>query len=75
LVEVFEVESSIHVFDVNRLVLHVVLEDELLEKHEGSLVLNSLADLDLRGPLVGRVSGFTISALQVLDDVLNKEVF
>ena len=57
--------------DACALLLHVVLEDQLLQEKECALVLDFLSDLDLTLPEMRRVSLLALIALQVLDDELD----
>ena len=53
--------------------MRVVLQDQLLEKQEGSLVMDALPQLHLRLPSVRRISLLTVVTLQILDQKLDLE--
>jgi hypothetical protein len=60
-----EIETVMHLLNVHTLLGCIVLDDELLEKQESTLVINSLTNLDLGYPEMGCVGLFTIVALLV----------
>ena len=49
---VMKVKSIVHFLDVDSFLVGVVLQNELLEEKEGTLVVNALAELDLGNPLM-----------------------
>jgi hypothetical protein len=53
--------------------VRVVLEDQLLEVEEGTLVRDLLADLNTRSPGVGGVGFGTVGALGIDDDEFDFE--
>jgi hypothetical protein len=62
-----------HVFDVQTLLSSIMLDDQLLKEKEGSLVVNSLSDLNLCHPQVRSVGLFTILALLISYDKFDDE--
>lgn len=68
-----KVETVLDLLDTDRVLVGVVLQDELLEVEEGALVVDLLADLDERSPSVLRGETGALGALRALDDVLDLE--
>lgn len=60
---VLEVKTVVHLNDVDCLLMCIVLENELLEVEECTLVVHTLSQLDLSLPCMGRISLLTIVAL------------
>jgi hypothetical protein len=68
-----EIETVMHVLDVQTLLSSIMLNDQLLKEKEGTLVVNSLSHLNLGHPQVRCVSLFTILALLISDDEFDDE--
>ena len=68
-----EVETIFDLLDRDRLLLRAVLEDELLEEEERTLVRDLLPDLHERLPGVLRRELRTVRALAILHEVLDLE--
>jgi hypothetical protein len=49
-----EIEAFVHFHNVQGPGMSIVLQDHLLEVHQGSLVVDALPDLDLGVPGMGR---------------------
>ena len=60
-----EVQAAIYLLNVNTLLIHVVLQNELLEEKESSLVVNLLTHLNLSLPQVRRVRLLAIFTLLI----------
>lgn len=68
-----EVESVLDLLHADRILVGVVLEDELLEVEERPLVVDLLANLHERAPGVLGGETSALGALSSLDDVLDFE--
>jgi hypothetical protein len=65
--------SKVFIFDVDNSVSCVMLQDELFEEEEGSLVLDFLSYLNLTLPQMGSVRLFALITLKVHHHVFNHE--
>ena len=63
-----EIETVMHIFDVQTLFSSIMLDNQLLKEKEGTLVVNSLSDLYLGYPQVRSIGLFTILALLISDN-------
>ena len=70
---VLEIEAIMHLSDSNRSFMRVVLQNQLLEIQESSLVVHSLPQLHLCPPSVRRVSLLTVVALKILNEEFDLE--
>lgn len=68
-----KVETVLDFGDLERVLVHAVLEDELLEVQERPLVVDFLSDLDEGTPGVLGGQPRALLALSALDDVLDLE--
>lgn len=68
-----EIETIVHFSNVKTLLSSVVLDDQLLEEEEGTLVVDSLSDLNLGNPQMRGVCLLAVIALLVGDNKLNDE--
>jgi hypothetical protein len=66
-----ETLATVLFLDTDTLCLSIVLHDQLLEVQKGSLMVNSLSDLNLCLPMMGCVCFFAIVTLIIIDNKFN----
>lgn len=69
-----EVQPIVHLLNAQALLRCVMLNDQLLQEEEGSLVVHSLSQLSLAHPGVRSPSLLAVVALQIIHYELNHEV-